>query len=218
MPNRSNINSEPVAKLPSQASPSQVNSQPGTPEAQLVKAVPEKATAAELSAYKRLAEPEIQPSAKRPGLGQVRLSAPKANRAIAPDLENADSGLGLNNAQVVPTGDSFGGGLVTGNSKQPSAPATPLPIGGDVKAAKLLTSVPPTYPTLAKTQRIQGAVQVDAVVDINGRVSSMKIVSGPPLLHQAAMDALRQWKYQPAQLDGKPVSMHLTVTVQFRLQ
>jgi protein TonB len=46
----------------------------------------------------------------------------------------------------------------------------------------------------------------------------MKVVSGPSLLHQAAMDALRQWKYQAALLDGKPVPMHLTVTIQFRLQ
>ena len=46
----------------------------------------------------------------------------------------------------------------------------------------------------------------------------MKILSGPPLLHQAALNALKQWKYQPAELDGKPTSMHLTVTLQFRTQ
>jgi protein TonB len=45
----------------------------------------------------------------------------------------------------------------------------------------------------------------------------MKVVSGPTLLQQAATDALKQWKYQPATLDGKPVAMHLTVTIQFRL-
>jgi protein TonB len=215
-PNRSNINSEPVAKLPAQTS-SPASSPSAPPEAQLVKAVPEKTTAAELSEYKKLAEPIIQPT-KKPGLGQVHLSAPKAGRTVAPDFENADAGMALSAGQVAPVGDSFGGGLLPGSSKQPVAPAAPLPIGGDVKAARLLSAVPPAYPTLAKTQRIQGAVQVDALVDTNGKVSSMKIVSGPPLLHQAAMDALRQWKYQPATLDGKPVPMHLTVTVQFRLQ
>jgi protein TonB len=46
----------------------------------------------------------------------------------------------------------------------------------------------------------------------------MKVVSGPTLLHQAAMDALRQWKYQPATLNGNTVPMHLTVTILFRLQ
>jgi TonB family protein len=218
-PNRSNINSEPVAKAPSQTPPSPVNSQTGTPDAQLVKISPDKNTAAELSAYKKLAEPAFQPSTKKSTLGQVHLSAPKAGRALAPDFENADDGLALSGGQVVPSGDSLtGGGLVTGNSKQPAAPTIPLPIGGDVKSARLLFSPPPTYPTLAKTQRIQGAVLVDALVDTSGRISSMKVVSGPPLLHQAAMDSLRQWKYQPATLDGKAVPMHLTVTIQFHLQ
>ena len=71
---------------------------------------------------------------------------------------------------------------------------------------------------MARNQHISGNVQVDALIDANGRVTTMKVVSGPTLLHQAAMDALKQWKYHPAMLDGKPVAMHLTVTIQFRLQ
>ncbi len=112
----------------------------------------------------------------------------------------------------------MGGGLVAGNSKQPVAPAVPLPVGGDVKTAKLISSVPPVYPSLARSQHIEGQVLVDALVDVNGRVSSMKVVSGPAMLHQSAMDALRQWKYQAAMLDGHAVPMHLTVTIQFKLQ
>jgi len=71
---------------------------------------------------------------------------------------------------------------------------------------------------LAKNQHVEGDVRVDALIEASGRVSAMKVVSGPPLLQQAAMDALRQWKYQPATLDGKPVPMHLTVTIQFRMK
>jgi protein TonB len=71
---------------------------------------------------------------------------------------------------------------------------------------------------MAKSQHVSGNVLVDALIDANGRVTTMKVVSGPALLHQAAMDALKQWKYQPATLDGKPTAMHLTVTIQFRLQ
>ena len=97
-------------------------------------------------------------------------------------------------------------------------PAAPVPVGGDVKIARMISSVPPTYPPMAKTQRVSGDVRIDALIDASGRVSSMKVISGPSLLHQAAMEALRQWKYQPASLDGKPVAMHLTVTIQFRLQ
>lgn len=74
------------------------------------------------------------------------------------------------------------------------------------------------YPALAKTQHISGDISIDALIDPNGKVTTMKVLSGPTLLRQAAMDAVRQWKYQPAALDGKAVSMHLTVTVQFRMQ
>jgi protein TonB len=214
-PNRSNINSEPVPQT--QPGAAQQNAQNAAPSTQLVKGV-DKTVSAELSAYKKLAEPVPGlPAAKKPSLGEVHLAAPKATRATGAVVGEAEA-LALNSSgDVVPSGDGLGG-LIGGNAKQPAAPAVPLPIGGDVKPAHLISSVPPTYPNLARTQRIQGQVLVDALVDVNGRVSSMKVVSGPALLHQAAMDALRQWKYQAATLDGKAVPMHLTVTVQFRLQ
>jgi protein TonB len=71
---------------------------------------------------------------------------------------------------------------------------------------------------MAKSQHVSGDVKIDALIDADGRVTTMKIISGPALLQQSAMDALRQWKYRPATLNGAPVSMHLTVTLQFRLQ
>jgi TonB family protein len=82
----------------------------------------------------------------------------------------------------------------------------------------MISSVPPVYSSLARTQHVSGDVKIDALIDVNGRVTAMKVISGPTLLHQAAMDALHQWKYKPATLDGKPVPMHLMVTLQFRLQ
>lgn len=216
-PNRSNINSEPVPTNPSApvTASAQQNAQSSAPSAQLAKTV-DKNASAELSAYKKLAEPVAV--AKKPSLGEVHLAAPKATRPTGAVVGEAEA-LALNSSgQIVPAGDALGGGLVAGNSKQPVAPAVPLPIGGDVKTARLISSVPPVYPTLARSQHIEGQVLVDALVDVNGRVSSMKVVSGPGLLHQSAMDALRQWKYQPATLDGKTVPMHLTVTIQFKLQ
>jgi protein TonB len=86
-----------------------------------------------------------------------------------------------------------------------------------VKQAKLISSVAPSYPALAKSQHVSGSVVIDALIDVSGRVTTMKIVSGPGLLHQAAMDALRQWKYQPATLNGSATPTHLNVTIQFRL-
>jgi periplasmic protein TonB len=107
--------------------------------------------------------------------------------------------------------------LSTSHRNEPTAPV-PILIGGDVKPAKLIKSVPPVYPVMAKSQHISGNVQIDALVDADGNVSAMKVLSGPALLRDAALQSLKQWKYQPAELDGKPTTMHLTVTVQFRAQ
>jgi len=163
-------------------------------------------------------EDEVLPEITKPSLGKVRLAKPKirhsdrvqANGEMEPTLEgNGDSpSLGEN---------SLGANFAEG-SKQPAAPAEPVAVGGDVKPARLISSVPPVYPALAKTQHVAGEVRIDALIDATGRVTTMKVVAGPNVLRQAAMDALRQWKYQAATLDGKPAPMHLTVTVQFHLQ
>jgi TonB family protein len=155
---------------------------------------------------------------KKPVLGEVRLAGPKVSqKKNAQGGAEADPGISL--GEELPEADSDAAGASLGiANNQPTAPTAPVVVGGDVKPAKLISSVPPVYPALAKTERVSGDVTVDALIDANGRVTTMKILSGPTLLHQAAMDALKQWKYRPAMLDGKAVSMHLSVTIQFRLQ
>lgn len=155
------------------------------------------------------------------------MAAPMVNRNGSQDANDAAPVLGMGSTQPVASSDALGG---LSTSKQPVAPgsSTFAPasssasagggVGGDVKPAKLLSSASPVYPTLAKNQHVGGDVKIDALVDATGRVTAMKVITGPTLLHQAAMDALRQWRYQPATLDGKPVPMHVTVTLQFRLQ
>jgi TonB family protein len=149
---------------------------------------------------------------KAPSLGKLHLAAPVVQRKV----------LSQDNLQVPtldgqPSAASMGANFA-GAGGQPAAPAAPLAIGGNVTPARLFSSVQPAYSALAKSQHVSGDVKIDALIDANGRVTTMKILSGPPLLQQSAMDALRQWKYQPAMLNGNPVSMHLTVTLQFRLQ
>ena len=82
----------------------------------------------------------------------------------------------------------------------------------------LLKSASPIYPATARAQNVSGEVKIDALIDVNGNVSSVKIISGPALLHQSALDAVKQWKYEPAQLNGKPTPVHVVVTVHFRGQ
>ena len=146
-------------------------------------------------------------------LGDVHLAAPVVNRSEE-SHGLSDATLPAIDAKTVPSStDPFGGAAVHHN-----APAAPLPIGGDVKPAELIKSVPPQYPAIARTQRVSGKVQIDALIDASGNVASAKVLSGPTLLHAAALDAVKQWKYKPAMLDGEATSMHLTVTVEFRAQ
>ena len=102
----------------------------------------------------------------------------------------------------------------------PAAPAItsnePIPVGGQVKEPRLVSSIAPAYPLAAKQINIQGDVRIQATIDETGHVTQMKVVSGPTLLQRPAMDALRQWKYQPSKLNGKPVAVEMVVTVKFR--
>ena len=156
---------------------------------------------------------------KKPALGHVRLAAPVVGKRNLSSFNNddnnvADSAPSLGGGAIA-SADSSGVSMLATKSNQPAAPIT---VGGDVRPARLLSSVAPAYPQMARNQRVSGDVKIDALIDASGRVSTMKIISGPALLHQAAQDAVRQWKYQPATLNGQPAPMHLTVTVQFKLQ
>jgi TonB family protein len=149
------------------------------------------------------------PPPKKQNLGSVKLSAPIVNKPADPvAMEEA-----LNFEPSQPAA-GLASGLVGSASRQPVAPSS----GSDVKPATLISSVPPIYPQMAKTQRITGAVTIDVLIDATGHVASMAIVSGPALLQESAKDALSHWKYEPAQLHGKPVPMHMKVTIQFKLQ
>jgi TonB family protein len=149
------------------------------------------------------------PPPKKQNLGSVKLSAPIVNKPAGPVA--TEEALNLEPSQPAA---ELASGLVGSASRQPVAPSS----GSDVKPAILISSVPPIYPQMAKTQRITGAVTIDALIDVTGHVASMAIVSGPALLQESAKDALSHWKYEPAQLHGKLVPMHMKVIIQFKLQ
>lgn len=90
-------------------------------------------------------------------------------------------------------------------------------MGGRVKPPKAVFQPAPVYPPLARQARIQGVVQIDAVLDEQGHVAEMKIVSGPPLLYQAAEDALKKWKYEPTYLNDQPIAVQMIVNITFVL-
>jgi protein TonB len=99
----------------------------------------------------------------------------------------------------------------------PRKPET-VRVGGDVLASKLIYKVDPLYPELARLAHISGAVVLAAVIDEEGAVTDLRILSGHALLAKAAMEAVSRWKYSPTILNGEPVSVSATVTVVFRLR
>jgi TonB family protein len=99
----------------------------------------------------------------------------------------------------------------------PAAIAAFLPSGGRMRGPQLVLRSVPMYPAVAKRAAIEGDVTVDAMIDTNGKLTNMKVVSGQPLLQQAALDSLRTWKYEPAYLDDKPVPVQTSITVKFRI-
>jgi TonB family protein len=99
----------------------------------------------------------------------------------------------------------------------PSAPA-PEPVARTFREPKLISSTQLVYPSAARQSNIQGSVTVSATIDANGNVIGAKALSGPLLLRQAAEGSVRQWKYSPALVDGKPATSQVSVSVEFRLR
>jgi protein TonB len=96
-------------------------------------------------------------------------------------------------------------------------PEKPVPVGGDVQAAKLIRKVVPQYPPLARAARISGTVRLIGIIAKDGTIQQLQVVSGNPLLIQAAVNAVRQWIYRPTLLNGEAVEVTAPIDVIFSL-
>ena len=102
-------------------------------------------------------------------------------------------------------------------SASPTAPPSRVRIAGNVVEGQRRRDVAPVYPDLARQAGVQGAVRLNIVIDKEGRVSDIRVISGHPLLVPAALDAVKQWEYQPTLLNGQPVEVATEVSVPFVL-
>jgi protein TonB len=93
----------------------------------------------------------------------------------------------------------------------------PLRVSQGVQQAKLISRPNPIYPHLAIVTRVSGIVHLEAVIGTDGRIRDLKVLSGHPLLVQAALDAVERWVYQPTMLNGSPVEILTDITVTFSL-
>lgn len=109
------------------------------------------------------------------------------------------------------------GGIVGGLPDAPPPPVQAVRVGGQIKEPKKLKHVAPIYPDIAKQARVQGVVILECTISPQGKVTDVKVLRGIPLLDQAAIDAVKQWVYTPTLLNGVPVPVIMTVTVNFKL-
>lgn len=178
------------------------------------------------AAGKQPQPPAVRPAAI-PNLKMATPSAPVQNLANAGDASAPVTEMAAaESAGAVPSAN-----LLTASgrtSTPPPAPAAafasanppaPAPAAAfkAMRPAQLISSTRPVYPAAAKESSVQGTVTVSASIDAAGKVVSAAAVSGPMMLRQAAADSVKQWKYSPALVDGKPAPTQVTVNVEFRL-
>jgi protein TonB len=155
---------------------------------------------------------------------------PKQLTIIKEDEPPPSAGVVGGVAGGVPGGTAGGvlGGIIGGipAAAPPPPPPPPPPkavtpqrirVGGNVSAANLIRKVTPVYPPLAKQARIQGTVRFTAIIGKDGTIQNLQLVSGHPLLVQAAQDAVRQWVYRPTLLNNEPVEVVTQIDVNFTL-
>ena len=133
----------------------------------------------------------------------VDFKAPAPGQRSATPVPGARGGRG---AGVV-------GGIVA--PPAPPAPGSAVRVGGAVAAKNLVKQVAPVYPELAQRAGIQGPVVLEANISKEGKVTNLKVIEGHPLLIQAAIDAVKEWAYQPVLLNGQPVDVVTSVSVNF---
>lgn len=118
---------------------------------------------------------------------------------------------------------SAGSGILGGMGTGPAVTVAPPPkpkkvaVSSGVMAGNILSKPEPSYPAIAKAARISGTVVLSATISKTGTIENLTVVSGPQMLSQAAIDAVRQWRYKPYLLNGEPVEVQTQVNVNFTL-
>jgi len=90
-------------------------------------------------------------------------------------------------------------------------------VAAGIKGTNKIKDLSPVYPDIAKQARVQGIVILEAIIDPQGNVTNVRVLRSIPLLDQSAIEAVKQWKYEPTLLNGVPVPIVMTVTVNFAL-
>jgi protein TonB len=109
-------------------------------------------------------------------------------------------------------------GVFSGSSQPVVKSGRPLNISAGVATGMLIQKTAPVYPMIAKSARVSGTVVLQATISKTGDITNLSVLSGPPMLRQSALDAVRTWRYKPYRLNNEPTDVETTVNVIFSLQ
>lgn len=164
------------------------------------------------------ARPPLSPRAL---VAQAAFEAPdpvaEPGPVAAADTGGPCSGCVTRGEDIAGSGTEGGANGLTGSEKAGPQVGAPVRVGSGVEAPRKLTYVVPRYPDLARRAGVEGVVVLQCVVDPAGHVAEVEVLQGHPLLNASAVEAVRQWRYAPTRLNGIPVAVVMTVTVQFRI-
>jgi protein TonB len=162
-------------------------------------------------------QPKVVPQVANPNAAPI-----EAPKEIKPEVSVPSVGEGVPGGVEggVPGGVVGGvvGGLPEAPPPPPPPPTAPVRVGGNIKQPTKTKDVKPIYPPIAQSARVQGVVIIEATIGPDGRVKEAKVLRSIPLLDQAALDAVKQWQFTPTLLNGVPVPVIITVSVNFTLQ
>jgi periplasmic protein TonB len=165
-------------------------------------------------------EPE-HPAARRPFAGLTILQQPpRIPEHSATGASTAPPLLGESLNPALPDGPGAGIGGDTSEAAHVvrPGPRRPVVMSGGVMNALLIHRFEPEYPNIAITMHLSGTVQLRAIIGTDGTIQNIQVVSGNPILANAAVAAVKQWRYQPTRLSGQPVEVETVITVQFQME
>ena len=154
------------------------------------------------------------PSVSRP---MIFPSLLPRDTAIAEAAPLVPIGPGMGTHDGLPDGFGVGVGHGPVVTVAPVKTAKPVNVSTGVMQGRLLAPILPAYPAIAKAAGVQGTVVVEAVISRTGTIESLHVVSGPPMLQNAALEAIREARYQPYRLNGEPTEVQTTIRVNFRI-
>jgi periplasmic protein TonB len=169
--------------------------------------------------------PPIPPPASRPAVPAETAAGPtvplEPPKGVSPERlvvveRPPDVDLAVGGDLVIGTGVPGGTGVVVPDAPPP--PVKPVPASTLVTPPVKVRDASPVYPEVPRLARVEGQVVIEAVIGVTGDVVETRVLRSTPMFTEAALAAVRQWKYRPTLLNGRPVPVVLTVTVTFRLQ